>query len=459
MRRLGLLLILAAPAQAQDRTPDPPWMQERAPADRAPAPAPQAAPAQEAARPFLLRLAVSPEGPVWVGQRIGITVTAMTPVRFATPPAWPDITASEGRLIVLPEASTVPGTERVNGQTYAVLQHNVSAFAGAAGTLVIAPVAMSVRVGGPDGQLMAAQATAAESRITARLPPGVGDVTRLVVAPAFRMTAAAEGGPQLRVGEAVVRTLRMEADDTSSMLLPPGAWGEPEGVRLYPDPPVLQDRSDRGTFHALRSERVAFVPQRPGRVELPGFSVTWFEPRSGRAREVKVDPVVLDVLPAAASGTPAMAPARWIPAAGIAGAAALGVALLSWWWRRRRPAEPAPIGALAKACQAGDAKGALRALYRWCDAVLQPGGERTVAALARRAAVPELTAQAALLEAHALSLDAGGWNGRALLDAARRTERRLHHATPGTRRGALPALNPIDRLRRAPRLAQPRWMR
>lgn len=458
MRRLGLLLILAVPAQAQDRTPDPPWMQERAPADRAPTQQP--APAQQAAQPFLLRLAVSPEGPVWVGQRIGITVTAMTPVRFATPPAWPDITASQGRLIVLPEASTVPGTERVNGETYAVLQHNVSAFAGSAGTLVIAPVAMSVRVGGPDGQPMEAQAATAERRISARLPPGVGDVTRLVVAPSFRMTAAAEGGPQLRVGEAVVRTLRMEADDTSSMLLPPGDWGQPEGVRLYPDPPVLQDHSDRGTFHALRSERVAFVPQRPGRVELPGFSVTWFEPRSGRAREVKVDPVVLDVLPAAASGAPATAArARWIPAAGIAGTAVLGAALLSWWWRRRRPAEPAPIGALAKACRAGDAKGALRALYRWCDAVLPPGGERTIAALARRAAVPELATQAALLEAQALSPQASGWNGRPLLDAARRAERRLHHAAPGTGRGALPALNPIDMPRRAPRLTQPRWVR
>lgn len=412
--------------------------------------------------PFLLRIAVSPDGPVWVGQRISVTLTAMTPVRFAAPPSWPDLVASQGRIIVLPEGSTVPGTERIGGESYAALQHSYSIVTAEAGDVVLAPIGMRVRVMGADGQPMEAEATTAESRITARLPPGVRDVTRLVVAPSFRMTAATEGETrEIHVGDAVVRTLRMEADDTTAMLLPPGAWGQPEGVRVYPDPPVLQDRSDRGVYHALRTERVAFVPQRPGRLELPGFSVSWFEPRSGRLREMKVDPLEVQVLPAPASGARAeTGGARsWMTAAGIAGLVLLTGALLLWWRRRPRHRQPRPIAPLAAACHAGDAQAALRALYRWCDAVLPPGGDRTIGALALRADVPDLAQQAAMLEAKAFGGDGMRWNGAALLDAARTTERAFRHPSRGARPAALPALNPINGTRLPPRLTQPRWAR
>ena len=160
MRRLALAsLLLAMPARAQDPAP------------------------------FLLRLAVSPDGPVWVGQRVTVTLTAMTPVRFVEPPSWPDLAASQGRIIVVPEATTVPGTERVGGESYAALQHSVSLFPAAEGALVLAPIRMSVRVGGADGQQVEAEATTVQTRIAVRVPAGVTDLTRLVVAPSFETTA------------------------------------------------------------------------------------------------------------------------------------------------------------------------------------------------------------------------------------------------------------------------------
>lgn len=67
------------------------------------------------------RLSVAPEGPVLFGQRVTVTLTAMTPVRFAAPPSFPDL-ALRGRAIVLPEGTTAPGTERVGGQSLAALQ-------------------------------------------------------------------------------------------------------------------------------------------------------------------------------------------------------------------------------------------------------------------------------------------------------------------------------------------------
>lgn len=452
MRRLALLVILAVPAYAQDRTPDPPWVQQRAPEA-------QPVQAQNAAQPLLLRLAVSPEGPVWVGQRVTVTLTAMTPVRFVDPLAWPDLAPSQGRAIVLPEAATVPGTERVGGQSYAALQRSYSLFPADAGTLALAPLHMTARVGGPDGQPLEASAATAETRVTARVPDGVADVTRLVVAPSFRLTAGTEGeATQVHVGEAVVRTLRMEADDSAAMLLPPAVWTAPEGVRVYPDPPAMQDRSDRGALHALRSERAAFVPQRPGPVELPGFAVSWLDPRNGRLQQVTVPALRFDVLPAGTAAAERRRPA-WIWAAVVLAGVLVG-ALIWWATRRRTPRAAATIAALARACRAGDARGAIAALYRWTEALLPPGDERTVAHLAGLAGVPTLAEAAAALEAQLYGGPASGaWSGAALLDAARETERVLRRQTPSPRTAALPALNPAGTAAPPPRLTQPRWAR
>jgi hypothetical protein len=148
----------------------------------------------------------------------------------------------------------------------------------------------------------------------------------------------------------------------------------------------------------------------------------------------------------------------------LAGAVLLlgGLALLLWLRRRRqRTGTAPPIQALAAACRAGDAKPALRALYRWADALLPPGGERTLGALARQAGVPALATEAEALEIHIFrSGDATGWSGAALLAAARQAERALHRRSSAGRSATLPALNPIGNARPVPpRLTQPRWAR
>lgn len=414
--------------------------------------------AQEPA-PFLLRVAVAPEGPVWFGQRVTVTLTAMTPVRFVETPRWPDLTPSQGRAIVLSEATTVPGTERVNGESYAALQRTYTLFPAADGPLVLAPLRMTVRVAGADGQPVEASAKTAESRIEARLPDGVTDPARLVVAPSFRLNTGTEGDlSQVRIGDAVIRTLRMEADDTTAMLLPPALWGSPEGVRVYPDPPVIRDRSDRGVLHAERIERAAFVPQRAGAIELPGFGLTWLDPRSGRVQPMEVPPLRIQVLPAVATdeAQAAASPFGWR----LTALAGLVVAAGLLWWTamRRRHPEPAPLAALARACRAGDARAALNALYRWCDARALPGQEPTIAALAARAGGEALVREAAALERHLFG-DGARWNGAALLHAARRAERMLQADVARRTTDPLPPLNPGRFASPPPRLAQPRWIR
>ena len=95
--------------------------------------------------PFLLRVSdLAPQVRVWIGQRVTVTLTAMTPVRFVEPPCWPELVAAQGRIVVVPEATTVPGTERVGGESYAALQRSYRSFPPRQAALVLAPIRMSV---------------------------------------------------------------------------------------------------------------------------------------------------------------------------------------------------------------------------------------------------------------------------------------------------------------------------
>ena len=414
-----------------------------------------------------LRLEREGSGPVWFGQRVGLTATLRTPIRFASPPLFPELVV-QGRAIALPNGTTTPGSERVGAETYVLLQHVYDVFPAEAGTLTIAPVTMAVSIGAEGGGLAEAQAASAPLVLEVRLPPGTADPARLVTAPSLRLAATQEGDPaRVPVGEAVTRTVTLVAEDSAAMLLPPMPWAAPEGVRAYPDPPRLTDHSNRGVLSATRVDRAAFVPERPGRYDLPGATLQWFEPRSGRMQVLSVPPLAIQAVAAAATPGEA-APARrpWRVAFGAAGGLVL-LAALGWWlWRRRqRPADPEAEGfaALRRACRAGDAPAAMAALLRWTALASPPGAPPTAARLAALAGVPALETEAAALASRCYGTPAAsvGWSGAALLaaaSAARHVLRRAVRPSP-PRTARLPDLNPIAAPRPVPRVTLPGWAR
>jgi hypothetical protein len=421
--------------------------------------------AEDSPPPLALRRSVFPVGPVWIGQRVSVTLTAMTPLRFAAPPEFPAL-AVEGRAILLPETSTLPGVERQAGASLVAVQHVETLFPAEAGVLLLPPLRMTARVGSADGQPLEGEAMVPAERIEVRIPPGVTDLTRLVVAPDFRITTSLDRPPEgLRAGEAILRMVRLEARDTAAMLLPPTPWEAPAGMAVYPDPPVLEDRLDRGTLRASRLDRAAFVPQRAGSFDLPGFSVTWFDPASGRLREELVAPIRIEALPALGPGT-ASAGAAWWPRAGAAALAlvVLALGLLAWHGRQRGRRDPAQAAfvALLRACHAHDAPAALRALFRWRDAEMPAAeGDGGIAALAARARTPALLTEALALQErlYAASAAEEGWHGGALAAAARKARRSLRRPALAAHRAGLPPLNPALGPRQPPRVALRGWAR
>ncbi len=165
--------------------------------------------------------------------------------------------------------------------------------------------------------------------------------------------------PVFRVGEPVTRRLRVEALGASGEQVPPLAPGTPEGMRSYPDKPVLHTGSRDGHLLGVREQSLALVPTRAGRQVLPAVEVHFWDTAADRARvarlparEIEVLPAPADVTPALPGSEPSSPPATPVPAGEVvepsppgsawpwlAALFALGWAVTAMaWWRQRRGA-------------------------------------------------------------------------------------------------------------------------
>lgn len=261
---------------------------------------------------------------------------------------------------------------------------------------------------------------------------------------------------QLQVGESATRTITIRGEGLQGAQLPPIMFPPTEGLKYYPDQPVITDSESPAGLLGTRVDSVAVVPTKAGHWKIPAVRIPWWDTRHNELRYAELPARELDVL----SGNPTIsAPATAAlpaPAAtvaldpigssnpetrgaianplwqlfavvnGIGWLATLGYLL---WARRRRPAratntvdnsnESAALKTLLSACNSGDPAQARRAVLDWARAQT---GQVGLASLAQvRAAFDDPALDTALdaLDSALYRDEHNNWHGAALAEACR----------------------------------------
>ncbi|MBK5529900.1 protein BatD [Pseudomonas sp. TH06] len=79
-----------------------------------------------------------------------------------------------------------------------------------------------------------------------------------------------------QVGDSLTRSLTLKVEGLASSQLPALPATEVNGLRRYPDQPVLRNQSSERGLIGSREEREALVPSRSGSIELPTVDVVWW---------------------------------------------------------------------------------------------------------------------------------------------------------------------------------------
>ena len=357
----------------------------------------------------------------------------------------------------------------VKGQRYEVIERNYAIFPEQSGTFTIPPVSFTGRMatGGPtrrpfgrmdsmieqffgrdpfgNGSFFATPFGDSGKRVHAR-----GEAVTMEVKPHPASYSAAtwlpgedlvlhdswaSQPPEFRVGEPVTRVISIDAKGLAASHLPEVAMPAIANMRIYPEQPVRESRTDGAVVYGHSEQSFAYVPQQAGRVTLPEIRLNWWDIKSGKARVAVLPSWNVDVLPGAGdvqgAAVPPTAAVSKPPAQPVAGPPAnaapaptqtIATFLHAWPWlaggfvllvfatlvvwrrsRRRPPAAQAPVAvkpdapaaapapdvggalrALRQACDDNDARAAARALLDWAAAEWPDNPPRNLGAVASR---------------------------------------------------------------------------
>ena len=400
-----------------------------------------------------VRAALDAEGGAWIGQQVVLKIELLTSgLSFSGQRIrLPDV---PGALVLEDAVSTVKLSEPVEGETWQVLSYRYPMFAQRAGRIDVAParVAFAVSAGyGSDAVSFDLQTEALSFEV--RSPPGVQAPADLVTTTDFSLDVKVNPDPvDLRVGDAVTRTVTRTATAVSGMAFAPLPAPDIPGVAAYPGSPEVDDTSNRGDLVGTRVESVTYVLQQAGKVTIPGAALQWWNPDTGQLNTETIPVLIFAVAenPDLESRSDPLEAALGLAVnhPGVLVAAVAGMAVLAWaafrwlppldrrlrrWRSARRRSEAARFRRLLRACRTNDPGRIYNAYLRWITGEDSPGPDA-------------LGAEALARERERLQTALVGREPEWRADAFRGAVKRARRAARGTRRAAgaqvLPALNP-----------------
>ena len=190
----------------------------------------------------------------------------------------------------------------------------------------------------------------------------------------------------IQVGDSLTRSLTLKVEGLASSQLPALPGTEANGLRRYPDQPVLSNQSGERGLIGSREEREALVPSRSGSIELPTVDVVWWNTFEDHLEHTSLPARTLQVAnnPSLQVDTPAGtlqsaivdSDTLWwwkLSTLILACTTLLGFGL--WWRARWQPAVhraaqtgPSPrtlLDDIKRACQANDPQATRQALDAW----------------------------------------------------------------------------------------------
>lgn len=223
----------------------------------------------------MVRAHLEPSGPVVAGSQVKLVVDLLTTTWFTEAPNWP-LFAVPDALVSLPDEQAVNLSETIDGVRWFGVSRAYRITPQTGKTYDIPSFSITVYPGGMSGPLKVATPTI---KLVSTLPTGAQGMrlffpTQTLVA---TQTITPSTG-RLRVGDVLTRTITQRAAGTESMLIPPVAFGNVDGLKRGASRSstrnVLQDRV--GLVAGERTDSASYFADRSGKFRLPPVAIEWW---------------------------------------------------------------------------------------------------------------------------------------------------------------------------------------
>jgi len=427
----------------------------------------------------IVRIRVEPRSGAYVGQAVRVYIEVLVTTWFSGAPKYPELRIPDAVSIML-EGFAQNFIDRTGGTQYTGQRREYLVYPQRAGVFTIPAVTIEVPYAIPGvSPSPVAMLETREVRFEASVPEEAAGLGYVFATPGYRVEESFDPDlDDLKVGDSFRRTIRMSADDTLGMLLPPIDFETSEGLHIYPDAPQVAYKAERGTYLGTRTESVTYMLEAEGDYHLPEVTIHWWDTSRNSLRT--------EILPErdfTVSSNPGLDPERLAgfveeESAGsevsretgwrslllqVAAALAGILAIVMLWFpvrrilqrigqtisayqERRAQSEETYFKRLRRAAQSGDAPRTMRYLMSWLDRANEEPAAATLSNFVDQTGSKNLQSETGRLTTTLYSAteeDRRSWTGRDLakaLDQARHLGR--GSANDGQQAGELSPLNP-----------------
>ncbi|PKG81676.1 hypothetical protein CXF85_17025 [Colwellia sp. 75C3] len=224
-----------------------------------------------------------------VGQALIISIEISTDRWFATGSQVQHFTL-KNVVMQANNTTTINGSKRINGQTWAMQTHEITLYPTASGVYHVAPIKVDVSINTEKDGVVSGVLRTQESSFTIELPEALAGIEDFIVSP--QVTLSIDGqfdeDRDYAVGEAITQTITITASDTPAMMIKPinlfvndvATKGIADGVSIYHKPGQVFDKTNRGSLIGTRVESFTYIFEKPGRYVIAEQVIYWWNSQS-----------------------------------------------------------------------------------------------------------------------------------------------------------------------------------
>ena len=335
------------------------------------------------------RAALQSKGTLYVGQQVLIDVDIFVPNYFLQPPQFPAIGLPDA-TVTLQDGQALNLNETIDGTPYAGIRRTYIVVPRRDGDFTLPAADSTFGSAAVPGQMSQGKASLPQLRFTVAATPGGAEGTPGVVAAKVTVTQDLDPDPKtLKAGDTLTRTITVRAEGLRAMMIPAPEFSAPQGIRIYPQDPVLSEETDARSqpIAGVRKDVAQYLFPDAGQYDLPAIELSWLDPATAKTETVSAPAVSVSVTAVAASTTglappkpePETLPFNWFLVCATT-AAALATSLIIWLLARllsklelawetsrsdRRQSEAAYFRLVEQACHDGSPAGIAKALDAW----------------------------------------------------------------------------------------------
>ncbi|MDE1154718.1 MAG: hypothetical protein PW735_03190 [Acidobacteriaceae bacterium] len=254
-----------------------------------------------AAEPFA-RVAIEDKGTIVPGQQLRLDVTVFAPDFFTSPPQFP-LFDVPGAVVTLPDERAQNVVETLDGIQYSGIRRVYAIVPETSGYFSLPPV--NIELGySVDGKAINGEARMPAFGFTVTADGGRAGKTLTFAARNLSLDQSFDRDPaSLKVGDALVRSITVFAEDTQAMMIPAVDVGNAPGMKQYTPTSRIDDNVSVGRMiGSTRIQTITYTVDTAGSFVIPEISYAWHDLDGHREAIATLSSTKVTVTPALLPG-------------------------------------------------------------------------------------------------------------------------------------------------------------